>query len=1107
MSEDVTTAVRLSAVEIADLLGRHRPTPEQIDVIEAPLEPLLVVAGAGSGKTETMSARVVFLVANGLVAPDEVLGLTFTRKAAGELGERVRRRLAALERALRRQGESLPGTPLDGGLLALVRRPTVSTYNAYAAQLVGDHALRLGIEPGARLLGEASQWQLASRIVEDWPYELAVDAAQSTVVDAVLALSAALDEHLLDVAEASSRIQEIVTVMAAAPPCGKRSSQYAGVVKVLTRLEQRVALLDLVAEYRRRKRAAETIDFGDQIALAATLAERFAEVREAERDRFRVVLLDEYQDTSYAQARMLGALFGQGHAVTAVGDPFQSIYGWRGASASGLSRFAAQFGGEGGARRLSLSTSWRNDEAVLAVANTVAAPLRAQPGAVPVDALGARPGAGPGHVEAHLLTTAAEEAQAIARFVAEHWRPRSGGQGGTAGGQGGTSAAVLCRKRAQFGPIELALRGLGIPVEIVGLGGLLSEPEVVDVVALLQVVHDPSRGDALMRLLTGPRLALGAADVFAVADRVHELAGHHRRRGRSGSAGDAPGEHTAPEPDLVDVHSIVDVLDELPAPGWTSRAGRTLSAAAHERLQSLARLLDDLRSRTYLSVPELVTAAEQALSLDVEIALRPGARRARATLDTLREVAAAFVDGEPEPTLGAFLAWLDVAESNENGLDQPVSEPDPDAVQLITVHAAKGLEWDAVVVAGLADGSFPTPTAATPDGPRDSGWLTSLRALPYPLRGDAPDLPRFDYADAEDVKDLEERRKAFCALSGAHEVREERRLAYVAVTRARSRLALTSSWFRTGKGRVAPSPFLTEIVDAGQARVVRWDPEPEGDNPALDEVQTASWPTDPGPQARRIVREADIVRATAPGSGPADGPGLAQRARAGDLEATAELLLAERRAATTTADHVHLPSHLSASAMVRLAADPVGYALDLRRPVPAQPSVQAYRGTRFHGWVERYFGSPTLVDVEDLPGDEDDQDIDLSALQAAFLASEWAAREPVAVETDVETPIAGRMTRSRIDAVFADPDRPGGFVVVDWKTGRPPQDETAIRAREVQLAVYRLAWSRLREVPIEQVTAAFFYAATGETVYPRELVGADELVELVRRAQQVRLSR
>jgi DNA helicase-2/ATP-dependent DNA helicase PcrA len=176
---------RFSAAELAALLELDPPTAEQASVIEAPLDPAVVVAGAGSGKTETMSARVVWLVANGLVRPEQILGLTFTRKAAGELAHRIRQRLGQLrERAVldeRHRAELLAG------------EPTVSTYHAYASRIVGEHGLRLAVEPSSRLLPEAVTWQLADRVVRGYDGDMThVDRAPATVTAAVLALSGEL---------------------------------------------------------------------------------------------------------------------------------------------------------------------------------------------------------------------------------------------------------------------------------------------------------------------------------------------------------------------------------------------------------------------------------------------------------------------------------------------------------------------------------------------------------------------------------------------------------------------------------------------------------------------------------------------------------------------------------------------------------------------------------------------------------------------------------------------------------------------------------------------------------------------------------------------------
>ncbi|MGE9362107.1 UvrD-helicase domain-containing protein [Isoptericola nanjingensis] len=1155
---------RLSARDIAELLGRPSPTDEQVAVIEAPLEPVLVVAGAGSGKTETMAARVVWLIANELVAPEEVLGLTFTRKAAAELTQRVQSRLAQLARA---QGRATSG-------LDLLARPTVATYNAYAASLVADHGLRLGIEPGSRLLGEANQWQLAAQVVESWADDLGTDKAVSTVTGAVLALSGELGEHLLPVDEARDALADVVARLEALPLGPRQKKRTKEIQGLIDSVAERTRLLDLVAEYRRRKRVADSLDFGDQIAFAAELALSVPAVGATERSRFPVVLLDEYQDTSYAQVELLAGLFGGGHAVTAVGDPHQSIYGWRGASASGLARFGERFRTRGGAPAAVryLSTSWRNDAAVLAAANVAAAPLRERARhtgtGVDVPPLDLRPGAGTGVVRAHVAATSEEEAEAAAEFVAARWRRATRRDGSDR-----VTAAVLCRARSQFAAVEVALRRRGLPVEVVGLGGLLSTPEVVDVVALLEAVHDPSRGDSLLRLLTGPRVNLGAADLHALGSWASDLARADGARPGDrtaardevpeGEDGDAP---VVVEGDVVDHRSIVDALDDLPAPGRPARDGRVLSAAGHGRLAALARLLRELRGLTYLSLPELVVAAERALGLDVEVATAqvladtltpvtgPGgggaaagvSLRGREHLDAFRDVAASFAQSADVATLGAFLAWLGVAGDQERGLDMPVREPDPDAVQVITAHAAKGLEWDVVAVPGLVDGVFPSQ-AESAQGRLDSGWLTDVSALPYHLRGDAPDLPEFTWAEAADTKDLAARRDQFRADSGTHRLAEERRLAYVAFTRARRELFLTAHWWGTGSTPRRVSPFLAELVEAGVVDAGGWadQPDPATGNPRDAVEHAAPWPAPeqavgggaaddaepdpaagappPGPDDAEGSTPRDVLRASAArvdaaradlarAEGEGAATGVLRDAAGRDLVLLARTLLVER--GERGARQVEMPAHVSASGLVRLAGDRDGFALQLRRPVPQEPTVHARRGTHFHEWVERFFTSSSLVDVDDLPGAEDGEiapDVDLETLRQRFTESVWASRTPLAVEVDVETPVGGVMLRSRIDAVFPDDDapppaegEPPAVVVVDWKTGHEPRDAGARSAREVQLAVYRLAWSRYTGLPLDKVSAAFVYVSSGTTVRPRRLLDEAELEALVRGAPHQR---
>ncbi len=1081
--------VRWSATALARALGQpYAPTPEQARVIEAPPDrPLLVVAGAGSGKTETMAARVVWLVANRFVRPEEVLGLTFTRKAAGELAERLAGRLAALREA------GLWTPEADDGSAVLDDGPTVSTYHAYAGGIVREHGARLGVEAESRLLTEAAAWQFAHEAVASWDDDVAgVDKAESTVTTALVDLAGEMAEHLVDVDTLAAHLDDVIGALGSLPRGESRKrTNPAETLEVLPVLRQRRAVLPLLARYAELKRSRDAMDFADQMAIAARVATQVPAVGRAERARYRAVLLDEFQDTSEAQLQLLRHLFvapGEPVRVTAVGDPHQSIYGWRGASSTTLAQFRTLFADPEPARVEQLSTSWRNDAAVLAAANHVALPLR-EGARVPVEPLHARHAAGPGRVEAARLPTVEEEAEHVA-----DWLVRRGA------GRGGTTAAVLCRRRSQFQPVVEALEARGVPHEVVGLGGLLHTPEVADLVALLWVVADPTRGDHLMRLLTGPSCRLGAADL----DGLGEWARVRQRAARPAGA-----EPRDLAPDASERASIVEALDDLPPPQWVGEQGQRLSPAALDRLAGLGAAVRRLRSLTGLGLAELAAEAEAALGLDVEVLARPewSPGAARAHLDAFTDVAAGFSASADRDSLGGFLAWLDAAVAEERGLDLGWVEARPDAVQVMTVHAAKGLEWDLVAVPGLVEATFPAHSALTRltdagwvhGEPKDKGWLVGLAGLPYDLRGDAAGLPHLPWRGVTDWDQLAAAHEAFLREGAEHAVLEERRLAYVALTRARRDLLLTAHvWGSQSTPRIT-SRFLTEVRDAGLATAGGpWADLPPTDDPSPQNPRTADpvairWPVPPRPErlarlrapATAVVAAAEAIRSGAVRDGSA-GPGAGALAARWDAEA--RLLLAEREGRRRGADTVvELPPHLSTSALVALAEDAESFAAALRRPMPSRPALAARRGTAFHAWVEEHYGRAAIVDVDELPGSADDDaaDGDLATLRAAFLASEWADRMPVEVETSVETVLDGIAVRGRIDAVFDElgHDGEGGWVVVDWKTGHPPTGRRAA-ARAMQLGAYRLAWARLRGVDPGRVRGAFFHAATGETTWP-----------------------
>jgi len=1102
--------MRHSAQSIADALGNPAPTAQQRAVIQAPMRPLLVVAGAGSGKTETMASRVVWLVANGYVEPDQVLGLTFTRKAATELAGRIGRRL----RRLRHVGMWTPA-PEQNDAEVLGGTPTVSTYHSYAGRLVREHALRLGVEPESRLLTEAAAWQFAAEVVErhDGPMD-DVPFAASTIVHAVVDLAGEMAEHLLVPADLQALIDRFEARVGGLPKGASRARALPKVVAdAMTALKARRQVLPLVDAYVKLKRSRDALDFADQMALAATLSQRFPDIGSMERQRFRAVLLDEFQDTSEAQLVLLKHLFvadGELVPVTAVGDPNQSIYGWRGASATTLTRFPREFAdGFGDADVLPLSTSWRNDNAILSAANITSGPLRAK-STVDVEVLHPRADAGTGRLfAARLLTTEAEAAH-LAGWIAHRWldaqaRPT------------GVSAAVLCRKRSQFGAVIEALERVGLPVEVVGLGGLLSTPEVSDVVALLWVVQDPTRGDLLMRLLTGPWCRLGAADLEGLAvwsrvlQRHHAARSHEARSDEARSDGvrsqKAPPQVTDQAPDSADRLSIVEALDELPSAGWVGSGGSRISAVALQRLCRLRDAIRALRSMTGMPLADLAGEAERALGLDVEVLSRPEhtPTTARAHLDAFAEVAASFSGSADRPTLGGFLSWLDAAQAQERGLDKGYIEVSTDAVQVLTVHAAKGLEWDVVAVPGLVEGSFPARSSSTTsfkDGrwrlspPADKGWIGGLSGVPYDLRGDCDGLPVLRWKSAPDLLALENEVSDFISAGGEHGIDEERRLAYVAFTRARRELLLTAPvWADPTTPRIT-SRFLTELVDHPDLGLqpLTWEPlpEPDGDtkpaNPRQSEPVSAIWPADPMAARRAQLRSAvqdvlgamaDLDAEGAPVEGSTEGPGVVGRER------ELAILLAERDSAARPRDiEVRVPRHLSASAVVSLAGDPLAFARDLRRPMPAAPALAARRGTAFHAWVEQHFARAAIVDLLDLPGSADDDpadDAELPRMKELFLAGEWAHRTPEAIEIAIETTVAEMAIRGRIDAVFPRPG--GGFTVVDWKTGARPSGDKA-RIRALQLEAYRLAFARLRGLSLDQVDAAFYYAGTGETVFP-----------------------
>ena len=1086
----------ISAQAIASALGQFPPTPEQAAVIESPLQPGLVVAGAGSGKTETMAGRVVWLVANGLVRRDQVLGLTFTRKAAGELAERIHKRLQRLAEFERRgllahlpslhaQGrlDGFAGATTDAarrallaGLVSttgaapddaddesLLHRPTVSTYNSFADAIVREHAVRIGRDGQAAVLSDSAAWLLMRRVVlasEDPRLEERGESVRS-IIDAALRIARDSVDNLVPLSDLAAFPERFADVLER-PSENKRTVVYADVARAAEKVGALSLLAELAAEYDRQKARLGVIDFSDQVAGALEVVRSHESVAAELRDRYRVVLLDEYQDTSVVQTDLLATLF-RGTGVMAVGDPHQSIYGWRGASAGNLGDFARAFAGDGESGRFALRTSWRNSRHVLTAANAVLAPL-AETAPVPVDELLARPGAPAGDVRIAFDDDLDAETERVAEWFADVRARRA------AAGQA-TTGAILFRSKKHMVRFGDALARRGIPHRILGLGGLLSTPEVVDVVSALRVIADPTAGSALIRLLSGPRWGIGLADLRALAELARRIVRHdHALRPLApdvaerlrGSAGQDQG-------------SLIDALDFVlrhPADhGWL--AGFT--PAARERLREAGAVFAGLRRAARLPIPELVRLIELELRLDVELAANEARGPARIASEQLR----AFVDelhgflaADETGSLTSLLAWLDHAEK----LDEfaPRTEPpEDDVVQLLTIHGSKGLEWDAVAVVRLVKDELPTAAKDT------KGWL-SFGVLPYEFRGDATWLPRLRWHrdDAPTQQALKTALEDFVAAQRARQLEEDRRLAYVAVTRARDHLLMTgSSWSGTRSAR-EPSVFLLEMAEAlGEPAP---DPQPD-ENPYLGERRLLTWPMDPlGARARAVHAAAEAVRAAQADTRPEPHPEL-------------ELLLAER--AARAADRVRsAPTRIPASRYKDYVTDFAGTVAAVARPLPERPFRQTRLGTLFHAWVEHRSGlvgagSSTDDALWELDDDVADAAAPLSAddveamaqLKDAFAATEWAPLRPIEVETEIDFTMTGPDGREhviicKLDAVYRRGER---YEIVDWKTGRPPATSAEREQRMVQLELYRKAYHAKHGVPMELIDVALVYVGAG----------------------------
>lgn len=1046
-------APALTIEDFARRLGLdYIPRDRQRAIVTAPSDrPALVVAGAGAGKTETMSLRAAWLVANGVPA-NEILGLTFTRKAASELAERMHRFTVCVR-----------GVPVSlDELMGDVDLPVVSTYNAWAASVYREHALAIGREPDAEVIGEAAAWRLARRVVaEHGGHELVrLERRAGQIASTVVELSNAITDNLAEPAEVLQYAARFVDLLRGLPLGGKGA--YAEVDRHIDAVAALEVLVPLVEQYRIAKRKRGLIEFSDQVSAAVEICEARPDVVAELRDRHRHVILDEYQDTSVVQTRLLATVF-RGGDVMAVGDPNQSIYGWRGASAANLAEFAETFGAT--APPFVLAVSRRNPARVLDAANELSKPLRdASPIVVPE--LEPKPDAPVGAFDLRYPETVDDEAAAVADWLA--------GRIGADRITEKPTAAIIFRARKHMARFQRALRERGVRSHILGGGGLLSSPEVTDLVACLRVLVDPAAGSDLIRLLSGARWRIGLRDLAELERVARWLAERdHAHRRLDDEVLARLRDSAVPS----EASSIVDALDFVTDAPEGHRVLGEITAEGVTRLRAAGAELRRLRHKLGLPLPDLVRHVEEVMRLDVEAVANDARWGGLTNLRAFRQQVEGFTRVDDDATLRSLLDWIDRVQEDDREVALDDAPREPGVVQLITIHGAKGLEWDVVALPRLVFDEMPDEPAV------GTGWVGYGR-LPSELRGDRRHVPHLDWLGSESRVDYLKRLGEYQdELKEAHRA-EYRRLVYVAITRTKRDLLLSGSWWGGQKKPRPPSSYLRELADRGLlSEALPEAPSCETD-PRADDAEQQEWPRDPlGARRPRVVAAAaafnDVLAAII--DGDAD---LASLTESADWSPDLALLLAEH-AARSVPTVPALPTRIPASGFKHWIDDAGGVLDRMRRPMPEQPRKETRIGTIFHAWVEHRF--QTNMPESLLSGVRWEDGVDggapgldaaaselLERCKANFLATEWAGLRPIDVERAIELPFAGRIIPCKIDAVF---EVDGRIEIVDWKTGRRPTDPDGLAAFDYQLDLYRLAWSDQTGTPLERIRARAVFVA------------------------------
>jgi len=874
--------------------------------------PLLIIAGAGTGKTTVLTRRIAHLIATKRARPEEILALTFTEKAAAEMSERI--------------DQLIPWGYAE---------TQVSTFHAFGDRVLRESALELGLDPQFRVLSQPEQLIFLRERLFKLPLErfrplgdpIRHLAALTTLV------SRAKDEDV-----SPQQYREWAEARRAAATTDEERDDARSHVELAAFYEAHQRLL---AE-------AGLVDFGDQIHRTLALLREREAVLARLMARYRYVLVDEFQDTNHAQLEMLELLLGESGNLTVVGDDDQAIYRWRGAAAANLLAFRRR---HPGAREVVLTENYRSTQAILDTAARLVGynnPHRLE--AIAGIDKRLRSTRDTGTPVRHVaFDTVSAEADAVALMIEERLqrglRPRD--------------VAILVRSNADADPFLRALNVRGLPHRFSGSRGLYAREEIRLLVSFLKVLANPDDSVALYYLAASELYQVNAGDLLRL--------NHYARR------------KTRP---------LLEVLRELPKNEELASVSGAAREAAARLIVDLERAASEVaRRRTgevlygFLQWSGLLGRLAKESSAEAEAKVKNIAR----FFDAVK----AYGDVAEHDRVPAFVAHLELLR--EAGDDPAVAEAemDEDAVHVLTVHKAKGLEFPVVFLVGCAESKFPLQR-----------------------RGDALGLP-----EALVKEELTG------GVSG--HMLEERRLFYVAMTRAMDELVLTSAAdYGTSRARKL-SRFVVEALDLPSPK-----PLSRRTAPLEALARHAPAPDLPSP-ADAEIPEDELLRLSYRQIDDYETCPLKYRY----LHVLRVPLLAHHAVVYGHAVHEAVRRHFEA----RVAG----------QEADAEALVAAFRAA----WVSEGFLSREHEDERRREGE---------AMLRRFHAEEalqpW---RPTAVEEEFAFVLERNRVQGRYDIVL---ERDGETVIVDFKTGDVHEAKAAERrAREsLQLDLYALAHLRTK---------------------------------------------